>query len=476
VTLTVTDTGNLSDTDTVQITVEPAELPPCPFDNLARCATASASSSWSTSYSAAQANDGSYTTRWNSANGNRVGAWLALDFATPIPFDTIVLAEAINRIQGYTLQYWDGSGWQGFVTGTTIGAETTRTFAPLTAQRVRLVITSLSGSASWATPTLYEFEVYNENAGPPLNQAPTADAGPDQTVLDGQAVRFDGSGSSDPEGRALSYSWDFGDTSNDASVSPSHTYSSPGVYAVTLTVTDDGNLSDTDTIQITVISGGSGSDADGDGIADDIDNCPTVSNPNQSDSNQDGYGDACVSPNATIAGDAVLGDGVIIGAGVTISSGVVLGDNVVVENGSFLDRAVTIGPRSVIRSGSQLQFRVSVGADVELGSEVVLARDAVLDDGVRIGDRTVVRDSARIGTDSTIGQNCDIGHDSQIGERVSIGARTVVRNSVRIGTDSTIGQECDIGRDSQIGNRVHIRDNSVVPAETIIPDDTVFPN
>lgn len=34
-------------------------------------------------------------------------------------------------------------------------------------------------------------------------------------------------------------------------------------------------------------------DADGDGVPDDIDNCQSVANPNQVDSNADGYGNAC---------------------------------------------------------------------------------------------------------------------------------------------------------------------------------------
>ncbi len=34
-------------------------------------------------------------------------------------------------------------------------------------------------------------------------------------------------------------------------------------------------------------------DLDGDGIADDLDNCPTVANPDQADANGDGIGDAC---------------------------------------------------------------------------------------------------------------------------------------------------------------------------------------
>jgi hypothetical protein len=40
---------------------------------------------------------------------------------------------------------------------------------------------------------------------------------------------------------------------------------------------------------------GQTTDSDGDGIADDVDNCPTVANPNQADSDADGLGDACES-------------------------------------------------------------------------------------------------------------------------------------------------------------------------------------
>ncbi len=37
-------------------------------------------------------------------------------------------------------------------------------------------------------------------------------------------------------------------------------------------------------------------DSDSDGVPDDVDNCPTVSNPDQLDSDSDGIGDACDDP------------------------------------------------------------------------------------------------------------------------------------------------------------------------------------
>ena len=68
---------------------------------------------------------------------------------------------------------------------------------------------------------------------------PTADPGGPYNGVVGSPIVFDGSGSSDPEAATLTYSWDFGDGSAPGSgVSPSHTYSSAGVYTVTLTVND----------------------------------------------------------------------------------------------------------------------------------------------------------------------------------------------------------------------------------------------
>ena len=65
------------------------------------------------------------------------------------------------------------------------------------------------------------------------------------------AVNFNGTTSSDPDNDPLTYEWDFGDGSPHATgPTASHTYTAAGLRTVTLTVRDDRNGQDTDTVQI----------------------------------------------------------------------------------------------------------------------------------------------------------------------------------------------------------------------------------
>jgi PKD repeat protein len=72
---------------------------------------------------------------------------------------------------------------------------------------------------------------------PPTNHPPVAVVGGPYTSESG-SVTFDGSASTDSDGDALTYRWDFGDGGGSTVVKPEHTYEVDGSYSVTLTVTD----------------------------------------------------------------------------------------------------------------------------------------------------------------------------------------------------------------------------------------------
>jgi len=65
-------------------------------------------------------------------------------------------------------------------------------------------------------------------------------------------VSFDGSQSTSPNGDIVSYEWDFGDGTTSQEKETSHTYTSPGEYTVTLTVTDNLRLKCKSQTRITV--------------------------------------------------------------------------------------------------------------------------------------------------------------------------------------------------------------------------------
>ena len=66
----------------------------------------------------------------------------------------------------------------------------------------------------------------------------------EETVLTGEAIRFDASASYDLDGNIVSYFWDFGDGTNVTGMIVSHTYADNGIYVVTLTVTDNDGATD----------------------------------------------------------------------------------------------------------------------------------------------------------------------------------------------------------------------------------------
>lgn len=104
--------------------------------------------------------------------------------------------------------------------------------------------------------------VGGNDAGGAQNNAPTADAGVDQTVDVGAAVSLDGSGSSDDDGDTLSYSWSFqtrpagssAPLADDSAVTTSFTADIAGDYVIQLEVSDGAETSSPDSVTVTAVT------------------------------------------------------------------------------------------------------------------------------------------------------------------------------------------------------------------------------
>ncbi|MFB6178746.1 MAG: PKD domain-containing protein [Halorientalis sp.] len=153
-----------------------------------------------------------------------------------ISFDGSASFDPDGSIQSYKWTFEDGT--------TSSSSVTSRTYNTPGNYTVTLTVTDDDGAS--ATDTVVATVESHD---------PTADATANRTsVITGDAIAFDGSNSSDPDGPIASYNWTFGDNATATGATPVHTYSSPGTYTVNLTVTDDSGITDTDHLTITVDS------------------------------------------------------------------------------------------------------------------------------------------------------------------------------------------------------------------------------
>ena len=166
------------------------------------------------------------------------------------------------------------------------------------------------------------------------NIAPTANAGPDQTVKYGDTVKLNGSASSDPENKIVSYQWTASSgtinpaLSGSTTAAPSFTAPSKSGWVIySLTVTDNGGLSSTDTVKITVTEGTSDPnsiDNDGDGYTENQGDCNDNNNkihPGATEICGDGIDQDCNGSDLSCSNTSVPG----VPTGVTASDGTLYG-------------------------------------------------------------------------------------------------------------------------------------------------------
>jgi len=143
---------------------------------------------------------------------------------------------------------YTGTGWTNFVVLATLPANTTSyadSSFTLRSYNYRVRASNAGGYSAYSnTATI---SIVGDNPPPTAVMSATPSSGTAPLV-----VTFDGSGSTDAFGTVVSWAWAFGDGTFGTGVTTTHLYGTPGTYTATLTVTDNGNASNTTMASIVV--------------------------------------------------------------------------------------------------------------------------------------------------------------------------------------------------------------------------------
>jgi PKD repeat protein len=125
------------------------------------------------------------------------------------------------------------------------------TYATLGRHSLRIVLDEM-GRVAELNDTNNGAEIEFDVVQAPVNRAPHADGGNDRTGYVGRPMLFSAEWSSDPDGTALTFAWDFGDSAHGAGEWTNHTYGAIGDYRAQLRVSD-GWFEDTDNFTVHVV-------------------------------------------------------------------------------------------------------------------------------------------------------------------------------------------------------------------------------
>lgn len=146
-------------------------------------------------------------------------------------FDASASVDSDGSIASYAWNFGDGT------TGS--GANTSHTYDTAGTYQVTLTVTDNAGGIGTVT--------HDVVVAP--TQAPVATFTSTDSGLD---VSVDASGSSDPDGSIVGYSWDFGDGAAGTGVTATHSYAQAGTYSITLKVTDNEGAVSSKTADVTL--------------------------------------------------------------------------------------------------------------------------------------------------------------------------------------------------------------------------------
>nr|MCU0431773.1 discoidin domain-containing protein [Cytophagaceae bacterium] len=252
ITLTVTDSKGQVSSDVVIVKVTEFQAP-----NIALNKPVAVSSTESGFGNvAANATDGSLTTRWSSAYADPQN--IRIDLQAAYSISRIQLNWEAASARDYRIETsLDGTTWALVSSRTNMAAGAridNLTGLSAVGRYVRITGTARTTIYGYS---LFEVQVYGTPSGD-VNLPPTANAGADITVTDSdnnlsELIALNGAASSDADGTIASYAWAEAGNATLSSSLASPSFTLPvGSYRFLLTVTDDKGASSTDEVLVTV--------------------------------------------------------------------------------------------------------------------------------------------------------------------------------------------------------------------------------
>lgn len=172
---------------------------------------------------------------------------------------------------------------------------------------------------------------------------------------------------------------------------------------------------------------------------------------------------------AQVAGDARIGDNVVLHPNVVIYPNVVIGNNVEIGAGTIIGAP---GYAYVRQPDGTLEHFPHIGG-VVIGDDVTIGANSCVDSGglgpTRIGRGTKIGNLCQVAHNVELGEDCLLAGRVQIGGGTRVGDRTEIWPSSIISHKLAVGSGCDI----KIGSVVvqNVPDGAAVSGNFAIPHD-----
>ncbi len=188
-------------------------------------------------------------------------------------------------------------------------------------------------------------------------------------------------------------------------------------------------------------------------------------------------------PSAVVAEDAVLGQGVAVGACAVVESGARIGARTLIYPGAYVGCGVATGEDCILYPGAVLYHGVCLGNSVIVHANAVIGSDGFgyawngvdhvkiaqvgtveVGDHVEIGACTTI-DRARFGK-TVIGPGTKLDNLIQIAHNVRLGAKCAFAAQVGISGSTTIGHGVLMGGQSGAAGHLDIGDGALVTSRS----------